>query len=491
MQSPDFSPAASSIVGSDLGAGKANDWQTRYGKTHQLRRITDFPPGTRSLRRVRIYSRQHHFVIQWWDPQARRNLNERVNGDLIDAIGRAREIDARLENFKSAGQGPLKLGTLDMVECYLQDLRRRANAGQVSVATIARYGSALGHFRQFADQPPIRKAFPFASGINRDFQLAFAAHLEQLQISPNGHPNARRRALRGQTFILDCVRSMFEWGSDPSRGNMLPDGFRNPFVDRNCTRRTAARDQFGQPDINAEMAAQFFAGCDEFQLALFGPILLYGLRATEPTNVFCEHVDSDWFKVICVPELDYLTKGKRDKRFPMIAIVKKLLVPRLTLSTQGLLFTRRGSDRSDKSAPLFGTPLTALADEFQRRCAAERVPTAGSRQQIAAKILRAAGGLNYDGIQHEFCRVTRQLNWPPEATLKDFRHLFSTCLENTGMPEHYRLYLMGHSPGRSAIVTYTHFNALRERFEEALQREFGPIVAAIEARGQQLGLFGR
>ena len=47
------------------------------------------------------------------------------------------------------------------------------------------------------------------------------------------------------------------------------------------------------------------------------------------------------------------------------------------------------------------------------------------------------------------------------------------------MPEHYRKFLLGQSPGRAAIVTYTHLNEIRRRFEEAVQRQFQPLVDAI------------
>ena len=75
----------------------------------------------------------------------------------------------------------------------------------------------------------------------------------------------------------------------------------------------------------------------------------------------------------------------------------------------------------------------------------------------------------------------RRLQWPSTATIKDFRHLFATCLENAGMPEHYRKYLMGQSPGRAAIVTYTHLNEIRQRYEEAVLRQIQPLVDVIDS----------
>ena len=49
-----------------------------------------------------------HFVLQWWDKAAKRNLSERIDGDLVAAITRPRYIHERLENFHSSGGGILE-----------------------------------------------------------------------------------------------------------------------------------------------------------------------------------------------------------------------------------------------------------------------------------------------------------------------------------------------------------------------------------------------
>ena len=66
--------------------------------------------------------------------------------------------------------------------------------------------------------------------------------------------------------------------------------------------------------------------------------------------------------------------------------------------------------------------------------------------------------------------------------------MFATCLENAGMPEHYRKFLMGQSPGRAAIVTYTHLNEIRQRFNDAVEKTLRPLVDAIERRSRDLGI---
>jgi hypothetical protein len=98
--------------------------------------------------------------------------------------------------------------------------------------------------------------------------------------------------------------------------------------------------------------------------------------------------------------------------------------------------------------------------------------------------MQEAGQLSYDYLEGEFQKLARQLSWPASATLKDLRHLFSTCLENAGVPEYFRKYLMGHSFGRAPIVAYTHITEekIKQHYFRAVSTEFAPIIRAIEGR---------
>ena len=73
-----------------LGPGKS--WSERYGARHRFQRIKDFPHGIAAPKKVRLYHRLDHYVLQWWDPAARKNVADRVDGDLVSAIARARLI---------------------------------------------------------------------------------------------------------------------------------------------------------------------------------------------------------------------------------------------------------------------------------------------------------------------------------------------------------------------------------------------------------------
>lgn len=467
---PDDPKSATTIDGT-------SPWKSRYGAAHRLHRIKHFPAGISPPKKVRLYFRRGYFIVQWWDVGAKRTLSVRVTGDLIDAVTEARKIEARLLNFKSAGRALRKLGHEELVQQFVADLHRRADAGELAAATVTRYGTALGHYQSFCAQPEIRKEYPTAVGVNREFRLAFAAQLS----SGTRRRGGRRECGIGPVF--GALRAMFNWAADPNRGNVLPEGFRNPFDRADRPIRRVAHDLFGEPDVTVSMAVDFIRACDAVQLPLFATLTLCGLRAAEPVYLFREHVEEPWLRVNCLPELDYLTKGQRDKRFPLAEPLGSLL---RSGEGQGLLFTRRSAVGKSRTTPLYGASLMQLSDEYHRRCRAAEAHAAVNRQRIREELIRDAGGLNYDQIEHEFHIVAQRLRWPSAATLKDFRHLFSTCLENAGVPEFYRRYFMGQSPGKAPIVTYTHLNELQKQYGNAVRGGLAPLAAAAADRAAQL-----
>jgi len=159
--------------------------------------------------------------------------------------------------------------------------------------------------------------YPHVASVDREFQLAFSAHLTNSQVGANGHEHSQRRPMKHPKFVLDVVRAMFQWASDPDRGDLLPEGFRNPFVGRKHSTRQVATDPLGEPDITVPMAVSLLGSCDLFQLSVFVPLILFGLRPSELGWIFREDNNGAWLRMRCRADLDYFTKGRRDKSFPI------------------------------------------------------------------------------------------------------------------------------------------------------------------------------
>ncbi|MCC7087078.1 MAG: hypothetical protein IT427_18920 [Pirellulales bacterium] len=446
-----FTDVAEKSTAASANALPASRWSTNYAERHRLRRFTDFPSGIAPPRKVRIYQRQNHFMLQWWDRQAKRTLSQRIEGDLLTALARARELDDRLELQGSTGGRVSRLCHDHLVAAYLADLERRANAQELSSSTLSRYRSALQHFEDFVGQPDVSRRYKFAATIDRTFRLEFTGYLSQQVAAGIGVKPQRGPRLKRPDYVLDVVRSMLQWARDPESGALLPESFRNPFVGHGRRNRQVADEAIDTLNISLSMAVDFVDACSPTELQLFAPLMLYGLRASEPLFLFREHLQDGWFQVPCLPELDYLTKGQREKRFPLVPIVQQLCQGD---TNQGLgLVYERTLRAGQKRFAWGGTSLAELAAEFQLRCTAKSAAGAVTRQRIRDELLAEAGQVAYDDLEGMFRRLAQRLGWPRKTTLKDFRHLFSTCLEDAGVPEFYRKFLMGHSFGRAPIVT--------------------------------------
>lgn len=462
-------------------AGMARAWLDRYAERHRPVRVRTLPPGVTAPKRVRIYARREHYLLQFWDPAVKRTLYDRVDGDLIDAIATARRIDLRLADFRASGHVVRRrVSHAELVAAFRRDLDRRADAQSIALATSRRYSCALDHYLEFAEGPAVTSRDPYAARVDREFALAFNAFLGSRMVSPNGHANSRAARMIGQDFVLDAVRAMFEWACDPSRGNLLPDGFRNPFRRRATERpRRAAADLAGEPDITLDMAATFLTACDDWQLRLFSPVVFYGLRPGELIYLAHEALSTTFLDVGCLEGLAYMTKGRRNKRLPMLEPMYKLLA--CGPSAQGLILHRRGLCRGSPLSPLLESSLAEMVAEFTSRSVRKEM-RACAVARARDGVLRDAGALTYKVIQGEFAKVARALGWPPPATLKDFRHACNTALANGAMAEHERRYLLGQDPGRHAIVTYTHLNKIAEHYRSAVEREMAPLLEILARR---------
>lgn len=457
-------------------------WSDRYGDTHRWRRFVAFPVGIAPPHKVRVYQRAGHFLLNWWDPGAKKNVSERIAGDLLAALTRARNIDERIGTLRTAGAGRARrVGHADLVGHYLADLGRRADAGEVDPKTVRRYEGALRHYTAFTAQPQVVKRYPAAGTADRAFRLEFAAFLTTREVTGNGRPGTTRR-MRNTQFVTDAVRAVFAWGCDPDRGGLLPDGFRNPFLRSGSRSPVLKGDPLAAPDVTLPMAVELVRACDAFQLRLFVPILVFGLRAAEPCALFADHLRDGWLSVPCVSELGLLTKGRRDKRFPLLEGLEPFWELFRAGKEKGLALERRSVTEGRETVPLRGASVTELIGEYRARCDRANAKTAVERARVREGVFQDAGGLDYDHVQGEFAKVTNALGWPAAATLKDLRHLFATTLNNAGMPEGYVRYLMGHAPGKAAIVAYTHLDQLRRHYSAALEREWEPLLDAINRR---------
>jgi hypothetical protein len=464
-----------SVVKPGEARSRKPTWTDRYGDKHRWRRYRSWLPGIAPPAKVRLYERGGHYLLNWWSPADKRNLTERIVGDLLTALARARIIDDRLSLFRSAGNAAKrKVGHAELVAAFLADVECRIDARLLAAPTLTRYRAALDHYLDWCRSPDAEKKYPHATNVNREFRLELAAFLARRTVCGNGRKGAPR-PMKSQGFVLDVARTMFEWAADAERGNLMPEGFKNPFLGGGEHRPLFVGDPLAAPKITMAMAAEFIAACNAAEKKLFGPMILFGLRASEPCFLFHEHLTQDWLEVPNIDDLDYFTKGKRGKRFPWTKEIAGLRDLLQGDGRPGLLYRRSDFFNLQKQGSEHGD-LAELTKEYRRRLAVTSQCNHLARLKIRKQLLREAGALHYDDIETLFQRITAKLGWTVRTTLKDFRHLFATTLSDANISESYRKYLLGHAPGREASVAYTHLHRLREQFAAVLCNEFEPVL---------------
>ena len=184
------------ILDSDSTAQQT--WSSRYGERHRLDRITEFPRGVLPPKKIRLYSRADHYVLQWWDPAQKRTLSDRVNGDFLAALTRARQLDEQLDERGRVSTGRRRLSYGELVDGYIDHLRRRADAGEIDLRIGARYQTALEYFKKFTSQLEVAADYSHPGRTDREFVLRLQGFLQQQRVlrkgdSPLGRPRIHSR----------------------------------------------------------------------------------------------------------------------------------------------------------------------------------------------------------------------------------------------------------------------------------------------------------
>lgn len=144
-----------------VGTATNHSWNERYGDKHRWRRFQNWLPGLAPPVKVRLYERAGHYILNWWDPAAKKNLSERIGGDLLAALARARTVDDRIVNFRSAGPAAKRrIGHAELAAPFLADVERRIDARLLAAPTLPRYRAALEHYIDWCRSPAAERKYP-------------------------------------------------------------------------------------------------------------------------------------------------------------------------------------------------------------------------------------------------------------------------------------------------------------------------------------------
>lgn len=470
-------------------------WQERYGHRHGFFRLdgdASMPNGRRG--RVTIYKRGcsptfngvRTFILSWCFQGKR--CKERFVGDLFAAVGRADEINKAITEA-AVPQRRTPVGLDELVSRFIEYQERRAAAGELSPRTPERYRCALDHLIAFAHEDRGRAKPEWVP--NRDLVLRFKAYLQGTFIGGRKQAGQGQRLLssKGLLFILATARAMVRWGVEEG---LLPACAAVAFMQ--TARDRTVHHTLSEVPLDTDEIVRLISVADPYHLALFSFHIFHGVRVAEPCWLMHEFVDIEkgWIEYRCIEELAYRTKGRIDKRLPILPVMLDVLRPWLTSGRGGLVLLKRAHLCASGPSVRSQTSL----QEIVREVHASAPKGWSERSRVASKVLKKLGATEGDDVRREFKRLLSAVGITREVTPKALRHHFATALERAGVPYYTRKYLLGHRlderGGRSSDITaiYTHLEPdfVRATYQRVLDGPLAKVVDAFSTRLHQLAV---
>lgn len=436
--------------------------------------------GRRSRRNIHVGNVSVFFRGASWHIYFReggRARRVRVGPDRAEAERRAAEVNAQLAHGVPSSYGFERVTVEDLVRRWLEhhDLVLRS-----SVGTVRRYRAAVGHLVRFArDCRPGIRADAFSPMTAEDF----VKYLRTTAVSPNGHPNARRRPLRdkGVVFVLGACRSLFSFAA---RQRHLPPYARNPFSDLGIE-RMKVEDAKPTGALTEAEEVRFLAACDPWAFRLFFTMAFTGMRPGEAGHLLIEDVDlaGCTASVRNHPELGWRTKTRSERRVYLFDELREVIGEAVGSRTTGAVFLSRRYAPGNDTPPLAGLGVPALAEELRRRVAAAPAAACGdarlAEDRIARRLWREMGAITPKQLRLAFMGVARRIGRPDLTCPKVFRHGMATAMQAANVDPFVRRLVIGHtSLETTGIYTHTADSTLRREVQRAARTRAATLSLA-------------
>ncbi len=354
-------------------------------------------------------------------------------------------------------------------------LNHHENVVKSSPATIRRYRSATQHLENYCNECC---RSDLAHSIRADH---FVAWLRRQKISPNGHPNTAKRALRdkGLRFILEVCRSVYIYAAQQ---RYLPPNFGNPFSKLNLERMKI---EDAKPIFVFDAASElhFFQQADDWTFPIHFTLAKAGLRTGELIHLLIEDVDLEngWLHIRNKPELHWKVKTRRERSVPLIKEVVAVLRRVIGNRTSGPVFIRHQFDAF--SSELGNRDQLTLEDVLQQRIShvASESHTFLSQtmeEKHARSVWRESGVIRSERVRTSFIRTAKAAGLKQSTCPKSWRHTFATLLQDANVDPLIRQITLGHKPsedarsgglGMTGVYTHTRATTQKREIERALR----------------------
>ena len=395
---------------------------------------------------------------------------------VADTEEEAAQIAAQINaQLASSSPTPFSFTSVNFLKLRQAFLTHHETVVKSSPATIRRYRSATQHLENYFNACC---QSDLAHSIRADH---FVAWLRKQKVSPNGHPNTAKRALRdkGLRFVLEVCRSVYIYAAQQ---RFLPPYFENPFSKLNLE-RMKIEDAKPIFVFDAEDELSFFQKADDWAFPIHFILAKTGLRSGELIHLLIEDIDLEngWLHVRNKSELHWKVKTRRERSVPLIkeavAVLRRVIGDR----TSGPVFIRHQFDAF--SSPLGNLDQLELQELLQQRIAhadsgSVLTLTQTMEEKHARAVWREAGVIRSERVRNSFIRTAKLAGLKQSSCPKSWRHSFATLLQDANVDPLIRQITLGHKPsedarsgglGMTGVYTHTRSTTQRREIERALR----------------------
>ncbi|HEY3324251.1 MAG TPA: tyrosine-type recombinase/integrase [Planctomycetota bacterium] len=433
--------------------------------------------------RCRIYCRNGHFYLRWYEPRANTSIagvrcgqvGDQPKEGPFDNLIQARQYAERIDRSLAEGQTG-DVGYRTTVARAVKTLvEQYHNDPACSPKTATAYASRWSHFVTFCGTKCRR--FTFAQ-ITPAIVAEFERWLNELMISPNGHENAEKRRMHPsyQRHVMESASMLYN--KAVSHG-WVSAAKGNPFRFRSQGRRRNPQQfpGFDKCEVDKALLRDFIAACDPFQHRLFLLMLSCGVRTDEVRHMLIEKID--WPRRVyvldpVVGQLGWNTKNGKYRLLPILRPAERLF-RELQEDRRGILVLDRPALVAERSV-LFPEEQSMhdLGFEYgfnvyQFRNAHNREPTPTDQERMCEEVFLAAGALHRKRVYKEFQKVVSRIGaerhlWPHLT-----RHVAASQAHQLGVDRFVALSVLGHSGDKV-------FDGYCEKSPEFMHREWAKVV---------------
>lgn len=304
--------------------------------------------------------------------------------------------------------------------------------------------------------------------------------LRSIQVAPDGHRNARRRALKdkGVRFILETCRSLCGYAAQKRH---MPPYAENPFAGLGGKRfRVEDAKRIFVFDADSELA--FFNAAEGWAFPIHFTLAKTGVRPGELIHLLIEDLDLDggWMHVREKPELGWRIKTRRERSVPLVdelvAVLRRVIGGRST----GPVFLREKFDLSAGRLAIANREAMGWAsgqriDKVERQSG--QPLSCDEKDKITIRVWRDAGAVKADQIRLSFIRIANAVGLAQATCPKSRRHSFATLLQDANVDPLIRQITLGHAPvgttegalGMTSVYTHTRPETQRREILRALR----------------------